>query len=302
MSVRSRWIGVVMLTTLAISVTACGAHKHAPHSKPPTPVVRVHVADPGSIAALPFRTAEALGLFAHEHVRVQITSRAQAQMVVGPAGKGWPVLGYLSIRPDILLMSPIYDPQFRLAALDHLPMVSSTAINQAKPWAEKILALHHVTASTWTTMTPAQIQQLWRRRHLPWVLVGLEEAQRLRAVDPKSTVLAWLGASTGPVPNVVISGQDSTPAATRFLSALNLALWYLNTTPASKTASALNQASPGFQWLVQSARHYQYWPSTTFPDQPAYNRRRTRFNPEWPAFAAGVNPKPARQALARLGE
>ncbi len=304
MNGRHGW-AVLTLGVMTAALSACGISFR--HAKPQaqTQIITVHVNQSASVSALPFRVAERLGFFTQNRLSVVPASPSRAEVVIGPAGKNWPIVGYVSIRPDMVLMAPIPDPQFRLAALNHLPMLMSADLAQEKPWLEKIFAAHHATISGWTTLKPRRINALWRLHHLPWVLVTLQEAQHLRALDSKSVVLAWLGASTGPVPSWVVTSKHTGPAVAHFLNALNLALWYLNTTPAANAASDLSSAANNLirsTWLIKAAQHYQYWPVTTFPNQNTYDRRRAMWNSDWPAYQTAVNAIPADQALATIGK
>jgi hypothetical protein len=104
---------------------------------------------------------------------------------------------------------------------------------------------------------------------------------------------------------VVVSAREHAGARlSRLLAGLNLALWYLNTTPPSVAAAQIS-GRPGDSRLIEilhEARRYHFWPATTFPDEAAFLRRRNVFNPNWPTYFDAVNPTPARQALADSGK
>ena len=294
---------IATVVILAGSLSGCGGPQR--QAVPPSyPVIRVHIAPNAGLSELPLTIAQKLGFLAHEHVQVQWRPANESGVDIGPAGSAWPLVGYLSIRPDLILVAPNPDPAFRLRSLDHLPLAASQATASERSLAEKILAMHHAHLSHWSVMPTNMIEQLWSHHHLPWVLVNLGQAQRLKTIDPSTVVLAWLGASTGPIPNWGITVKRPNIPIVQFLSALNLALWYLHTTSPKTLAQKLsgNQPNPVLARLIRKAQRYQYWPLTTLPDAPTYNRRRTMWNPSWPSFTQAVDTKAARQALSESGK
>lgn len=283
-------------------VTGCGAHqpRHNANPQPLFPTLTVRTTSMSTLSRLPLTVAQKLGLFADVHVKVVWTQSEEAEATVGIPGSGWPIVGYVSTRPDLVLVSPVPDPHFRLRALNHLPMVYANPTAPEQGWAQSILAAHRATVSHWDAVPFREILSLWKHHHLPWVLVTLSEANRLEAIDHHSVVLAWLGASTGPVPSTVVSARQDTPRVMRFLRALNIALWYLQTSRPATLAEVLSpdRASPR---VLAQALHYHYWPVTTYPDTAAFDRARARFQPEWPTYGTAVNPTPAAQALNETG-
>lgn len=296
-------IATLALTLLLFGLAACGgpARQSKEHH---FPVLTIHLASSPALSALPFILAQKLGLFSNAHLDVQESPLNQAAFYIGPVGQFWPILGYLTMRPDILLVSPTADPGFRLRALNHLPMVMSHTLQSSQSLAERILVAHHAHISTWSLRPTSAIDDLWHRHRLPWVLVTLKEAERLRAINAHTVVLAWLGASTGPIPAWAIEQARGGHHLNQLLGALNTALWYLHTTPPATVAAALSQGhqNPTLTALLRAARHYQYWPVTTFPDQAAYDRRKTHWDPAWPAYQQAIDSTAARQALRDSGE
>lgn len=286
---------------LLLLLVGCGPSP--PRQKIGLATLTVYVNQGDPVPLVPLRVAEDLGFFHANRLRVAIVhQRAQAAVRIEPIGMSWPTVGYLTIRPDLLLLSSTPDPQFRLSALNHLPLPASINLTPQKPLVEKILAAHHAVLSHWSMLSNPTIQALWRRHHLPWVLVPLSEAAKLYILDPHTVILAWLGASTGPVPSwVVASPHASQTQVAHFLAGLDLALWYLHTTPARHIAQVLhNSQHPINAWMLKTALHYHYWPVTVFPTASAYNRRKEVFNPDWPSYSGAVDPKPASQVLGTL--
>lgn len=300
MAGRNVWWAVCSIAILTLA--GCGVAQKSAAPEKTIPTLAVHEANLDRLSALPLAAAQTLGFFQHDHLRVEWTPKSQATVFIGQAGGTWPIVGYVMTRPDMVLMSPVADPQFRLRALNHLTMVASMRALQERPLAEKILAQHRAHISTWSGKSFQTIEMLWQRHHLPWVLVTLQQAEQLWTLDPHSVVLSWFGASTGPIPQLVITARQSNAKVARFLNALNLALWYLHTTPPTEAASALGDATTGAHGarLLRDALHYQYWPATTFPDSSSYNRARALWTPTWPAYQHGVDPQPARQALSMM--
>ncbi|NMP21252.1 hypothetical protein [Sulfobacillus harzensis] len=299
MRVSKRLSSGVLL--LSLILTGCGAKAANPQeSQSPYPVLRIHVGDVSRMSQLPLIVAQKLGFFANLHLSVRTTSKA-APVTVSTPGTRWPLVGWVATRPDLMLMAPIPDPHFRLRALSGLPMPYASGVASEMVWAKAVLSHQRTRISAWHPMRFTEIEALWKRHHLPWVMVNLAEAQRLHSIDPKSVTLAWLGASTGPVPAVAVSAESEGPRVSRFLAALNLALWYLRTTPPGTVARSINQ--PGLSArAIRAALHYQYWPATTYPDAAAYNRARTLLEAAWPAYGKAAVLQDARQALKEFGK
>ncbi len=282
---------VMGLGALLLSITGCGAAQSR-KSHQSWPQLTVQVQGAGSLDLAPLILAQKLGFFQENRLLVTITQNREP-VSIGPTGKSWPLIGYLTLRPDMVLISESPDPAFRLRALNHLPLVLSQPLVGQRQLAENVLSAHHAQITRWSVLSNEDIQSLWRHGHLPWVLVTLEEAARLKAINPKSAILAWIGASTGPIPSIIITADTINSRETRFIDALNLALWYLHTTPANTIAQNLGEKRS----LIEEALRYQFWPATTFPDPAAYIRGRIPWNPHWPLYQQAVNPVPARKAL-----
>jgi hypothetical protein len=297
-----RILTLLMIVLFLTMMVGCG-----PTSKGPRPIalptITVYLDHSDPAALVPFQLADDLGVFRTQGLRVRLEHQPSgADVMISPVGQHWPIVGYVTVRPDLLLLAPLADSQFRLRALNHLPMPTSTNLRAQANLVEKILATHQAVLSHWTMLPMSTITTLWRHRHLPWVLVTLPEATRLFAIDPHTAVLAWLGAATGPIPSWVVTAANAPPTLVdRFLAALDLALWYLNTTPVRQIASVLRthhaSVSP---WMLKRALHYGYWPTTVFPTSSAYNRCRDTWDPNWPVYEEAVDPHPAEKALGEV--
>lgn len=271
-----------------ISLAGCGST-----TKPAYPAVTVKVASDEPLSKIPFEVATRLGFFSK--VTIQWSQTSASQLRVASPSPNSPILGYLVVRPNLELLAPIPDPHFRLRSLNNLPMVISQSATHEQPLAERVFSAHRAHVRRYEVLSLNEIERLWRRHHLPWVLVTLNEAQKLKSLDAHSVVLAWIGASTGPIPVEVLTARSSSHIPS-VLHGLNMALWYLNTTPAKKIAEVLGQ--PDLAAAIRQARRYNLWPSTTLPDESTYIRGQRWFS-DWPPYQTAVNPKLARQALLR---
>ena len=293
---RKRNFTTVVLGSLLVAITGCGPA--SAHKIPNTwPELKVQIKSVAGLDVAPLNLAQKLGFFQQNHLRVTTTQKAES-LSIGPAGSTWPLIGYLTTRPDMVLVSESPDPAFRLRALNHLPMMVSQSLASQRNLAQDIFSAHHAQITQWSELSNKEIQILWRRRHLPWVLVTMEQAERLKAISPHTAILAWMGASTGPIPSVAIASTKVDSQVVHFLDALNLALWYLHTTPSKTIAQTLGVS----QGLVKKALRYQFWPLTTFPDGAAYTRGRLPWHPGWPFYERGVNTDAGRRALSGPSE
>lgn len=298
---RSLMVGSALV--LCIGLAGCGVQPKSATPSHPDPILTIHIKDVTRLATLPITIAEKLGFFQKEHLAIDLTSKTAA-VTIAPAGTVWPIQGYLASRPDLVLISPMPDPHFRLRALNALPIIYSHQVQPQQSLAESILARHHAHVSAWNRLSFHHIETLWKRHHLPWALVTLNQAVRLQSVDPKSVILTWLGASTGDIPSIVISASPETPKLVPFFKALNLALWYLYTTPSGSVARALAEPSTSsavWSKTIADAVHYRYWPATTFPDATLFNRSRAVWSPTWPTYQKSVDPALAKDALKESG-
>lgn len=296
---HARKLVVGILGSVLIGLAGCGGP--AQPSNPPSELatVTVHLAASDPLSTLPVLIAKNLALFKQEHLHV-IWTQERANITVGMAGNEWPIRGIVAQHPDLVLLSPVPDPHFRLRALNHLAMIYSPQTTFQLTMARYIFARHRVQISSWTAVPFSKLETLWKQRHLPWALVTLSQSLRLKRLDAGTTVLSWLGASTGSVPTAVITATHEGPLLPRFLAAVNLALWYLHTTPSAQIG-ALFPHNKLFGAAIKQALQYQYWPTTTYLDQTVYDRGRAEWSGAWPHYSAGVSTHDARQALKESG-
>ncbi len=282
---------------LSCVLAACGTTpKPGPQASYPT--VRVYVQHPQNLGMLPLRVAERLGFFSQQHINVDwVSTPNDAPLRVENAGVHYPIDGLVMEKPDLLLVSPLPDPHFRLYSLNHLPMVYARSEAAWVPYLKAVLVQHHVIPTTLTALGISQIKEHWQQNTLPWVVVSLTEYYQLRHVVPHTTILAFLGAATGPIPVTVITGVNKNALA--FVSAINLALWYLYTTKPDVIASLLSPSTPTTGRILAQALHYHYWPNTVVITQSLYQRGQSLFGTakSWPSYATSVNVKLAQAAL-----
>lgn len=291
-------MGLVALTIFA----ACGT---PPSPPPPTyPAIKVYVQNFSSIALLPVRIAQDLGFYQSQHVTVQwVSSPSSASLWVEGPGLHYPIDGWVTQQPDAILLAPRPDPHFRLRSLAHLPIIYCRGLDTTLPIVSAVLRAHHAIPSSLEPMSESKISSLWADHQLPWAIVSLRMWRKLTREAPSTSVLAWFGASTGAIPVNVISGNSQETLA--FMSAVNLGLWYLNTTPAAQIANLLktSQKNPGLAPpVIKMAQKHNLWPLTVVLPQSAYQRAVLLMVPSalWPSYKTSVNTKIAEEALTRL--
>ncbi len=293
---RSTWVLVIGL--LAV-FTGCGqiSHKAAESS---FPVVRYALNTSSTLAALPLQVALKLHLFQNERIQPKISARAKANLVVSESNPSWPLIGYLGSRPDLLIISPGPDPHFRLRVLNHLPVVYAANLRPYLGLIHGVMNLNR-TDPSFHSAPFRHLETLWKEHRLPWAMVSLSQYFALRQKDPHSVILNWLGASTGPIPVITISGHST--HSVQFLRALNLALWYIHTSSPEQIAHVVgdNPRDLVLTQAIQKAMHFDLWPETTLISPQEYNRGRALYGlgtrDIWPPYFAGVNAKLSRQAL-----
>lgn len=290
---------VLILAALASLLSACGSVTR-PHPKASYSAVAVYVQHPQSLGMLPLKVASRLGLFSQQHLQIDWVKSAQhAAIQVANIGSQYPIDALVTQRPDLVLVAPFPDPHFRLHSLTQLPIVYANSETSQVPYLKAVLSLHHVVPKPLSAMGLPQITASWRQKVLPWVVVPLVDYYQLKRVVPHTTILAFLGASTGPVPVTVITGANKNALA--FVSAINLALWYLSTNKPQTIAHLVSDsgASPFSVPIIKQALHYQYWPTTVVLTPSLYQRGQS-FLPKsssWPNYATSVDVKLAEAAL-----
>ncbi len=283
----------------AATLTACGTPSQK-SAQPPWPTVKVSVNTDSSLLTLPIQIAQNLNFFSREHIRVEIVQNSVASLYVSHSPKVWPLLGNLASKPDLFLIAPAPDPHFRLKALNHLPLCFAANLKSDDPLIRSIMALNQ-THPYLEALSFGQIENLWKKRQLPWAIVDLSQYLRLDQQGPHSVILNWLGASTGQIPMVIIAGRS--PNTVEFLRALNLALWYIHTSSPTTIAHVLNSTRQKF-WRQQIVMglHYDVWPPTTYISPQEYNRGRALYGlisqETWPPYYSGVDAQLSRQAFS----
>ncbi|MCY0864749.1 MAG: hypothetical protein OWQ57_07360 [Sulfobacillus sp.] len=296
---RLKWLALGITLLWGLLLAGCGVQPPPVETAPPL-VINDTVNN--AVLTLPIVVADRLGLFAHQHLRVILRPDPAAPLSLSWAGSRWPIEGVLAVRPDLVLVSPIPDPHFRLRALRHLPLFLTPAATPEEAWARQVLALHQVVGNDWKVIPKAEVLSLWAQRRLPWVMVPLSEWPALKNRAPDSRILAWIGASTGPLPTVVITGHPARPGQlTTFLAAVNLALWYIHTTPAAQVAQLIGRPTAEEIATIRQADHYGIWPAVTRLDPATYRRGRQFWATGWPDYETGVRNHSADAALTFHG-
>lgn len=285
---------------LALSAVAVGLWLRQPFpAPPPQATVSVTLASRDPFFLLPYLLAERLGSFADLHLAVRQAANAPVQLGTPLAGPH-PVTGYLALYPDLVLVSPEPDPHFRLIQIKELPLAYQ-ADADVIPWATRVFAQHHVQPRAFEALSTSAILRLWSSGRLPYAVVDLPLLLRLQQQRPQPSVLAFFGASTGPLPAFTVNGKST--YLDRLLAGMNLSLWYLHTHPANTVAKLLGGAgglsSAEWQQVIRLGLHYRLWPSTTYPDSARW-RRLALFWQAVPSYPAAVDPNPALAALRWL--
>lgn len=290
---------MLLCIVLSCALTACGTARR-PSPEVAYPVVTVYVQPSTNLSTLPLQVAQRLGLFAQQHIRVKwVRHQDEATLEVGHAQPPHPIDGLVTQKPDLVLVAPVADPHFRWRSLTHLPVFYAKGAATLEPYLKAVMAAHQVVPEELDALNFSQIMDRWQQKTLPWVVVTLQDYFQLRGAVPHSTVLAFIGASTGSVPVTVITGTS--PHALAFVSAVNLALWYLHTTSPESIAQLLraDRPNPFLGSVVKRALHYQYWPTTVVLTPSLYQRGQRLLAPlgPWPPYTTRVDAKLAEAAL-----
>ncbi|MBX5466853.1 MAG: hypothetical protein K6U14_05065 [Firmicutes bacterium] len=267
--------------------------------QPPAPVLPVALTGGDPLLAMPWFVAQRLGAFRTVGV---LPEPAPGGIRLGPP-LPWtaPVMGYLAVRPDVVLVAPTADPHFRWAQVQALPLAYQADDPAVRTWTEAVLAQHSVRPRSWEPLSQKAIAQLWPRQYLPYAVVPLTAVPTLERLCPTTHILAFLGGSTGPLPILTVNGRN--PALIRFLAGLNLGLWYLHTEPPNRIGRLLAgvDGRSAAEWAKLDAlgRRYRLWPATTYPDAALWHRLE-QWQPTAPDYRAAVEPEAALSALQLL--
>ena len=224
---------------------------------------------------------------------------------IGPADS-FPVDGVLAWRSDAVLITPGSDHSFRWADLKHWPELATAGLdrNQAD-WLKAVLVDHGVGATQVDFLSIDAARRLFAGGHLPWLVLPLEDAALL--ISQGAYAATFLGASTGPVPALIISGTNR--ELPLLLAALNQAEAIIRTTSARDLAAMVARDYPGYkesalQSLIATGQGLGLWPPTTFLGSDVYERGRALLagiGVMWPDYSAGVRSAPELAALSHAG-
>ncbi|MCY0908838.1 MAG: hypothetical protein OWR62_10660 [Sulfobacillus thermotolerans] len=280
-----------------LTLAGCGETSVPPQPAWPTVTVSLNV--PSRTLRLPLTIAQNLNLYRDQHIQVRWTHSSSAMIHVDWVPGRWPMAGSIASAPDIFLAAPQADPHFRLRQLSHLPVDYASTLTTNLALINAVMTLNQTRPDLHPLPWP-EIEHLWAQRHLPWVLVTLAQLQTLTKINPHTVTLNWLGASTGPIPDVTISGRSA--HLSQFLAALNIALWYIHTTPAPTLVKVLRPSNPAlWNTLIKQGVQHHLWPATTRISAQEYNRGRALYGLEgsipWPPYYSGVDIAASDQAF-----
>lgn len=287
---------------LAVAVAVLGGCGSPPSRTLRPPALRpiAVVLPPASISLLPVWLAIRDGGLARLGYRLAPT--AHASLTIGPPGR-WPIDAIIAWRPEWCLVTPGPLPFFRWRDLAQAPLLPVSGLS---PYGEalvrSVLAEHGVRHVVFDVLGAPDATRLFATGHLPWLLLPLVPALQL-AQRQRGHIAAFLGASTGPVPTLVVSGRGA--GLRPLLAALNLALSQLAATPPASLTPSLAAAFPAvprglLTEAVSTAVGLSLWPPTDFPDSATYDAGRALLGSvgqTWPPYSAGVDSEAAREAL-----
>ena len=294
---KSTW---ALIAGMLVVLTGCGQTPDK-ISSPSLPVVRYTLNTSSSVGTLPLEVALKLHFFQDEHLQLKRSSRSRAELIISESVPSWPVIGYLANRPDLVIVSSAPDPHFRLKNLNHLPMVYAANLYPSLGLIQGVLHLNRTFPSLRPVSFP-HLESLWTEHRVPWALVSLRQYFALRQKDPNTLILNWLGASTGPMPVITVSGHSN--HSVQFLKAINLALWYIHTSSPRQIAQVVagNSKNPVLPSTIKTAVRLNLWPQTTLISPQEYNRGRALYGLGsrniWPPYFDGVNIQLSRKALS----
>jgi hypothetical protein len=222
---------LIALILVSLLLTACGIGRRSrtPSSRL-TPVRLEWHAD--TLAALPACVAEREGWLSHAGFRLE---RKAGGGTLGPPG-AWPVAAVILQRSEWVLASSRAEPDFRWRDLKNLPLGEVALDAHQRSLILGMLAEHGVTEVHWDSVPAQDAPRLLADGHVPWALMRLVTAVRLRL-----KILAFVGAAQGPVPAAVIQAPSEPPA---FLAVLNRALAFVRDHGAGSIAETVKQCYP----------------------------------------------------------
>ena len=283
--------GLVFAAALALALAGCGPRATRPRAR--GQVVKV-AATPHALALLPLYVAAAR--VRDPNLTLEWVRRAPIIVAIQPLP---PVAAFLLVRPDLVLVSPLADPNFRWRDLGRVPLTAADAAPSDLKLAAVVLKEHGVRSAI-TPLPLSEAQRWFREGKLPYLLAPLLPALTLTA-GGRGAVLAYVGAATGPLPQAMLSGQS--PELPRLLPALNAALAYIVSHSPAAVAHLVRQDYPGvpphaLAAAIAAMDGLGAWPSTSYPARAIYEHAAALMGPAaWPPYSSTVDPRPAADAL-----
>jgi len=284
-----------------LALAACG-RTPAPKPSSRLKTLPVRIAAPTGISLLPLWVAEATGIWSEAGYRLVPTARAT--LTIGPAGQ-WPLLGLVAWRPEWCIVTRLPMEFFRWRDLAHVPVLPVTGVpSDARPVVQAVLTEHGVDGVTWDLLPPGDAVRLFEQGRLPWLLAPLVTGETL-VLHHHGYLAAFVGAATGPVPAVVVTGRG--PGAVTLLAGLNQALLEMEEMPAHRLARILHAHMPAIPVpvltaAVDTARALSLWPPSVYPDTATFltgQQLMQSVGVAWPTYSEAVDNGPARRAFAR---
>lgn len=286
-----RWRYRRWTAAAAVALAGCGPLAAGP---PRAPAAVVRVAGPtNTLGLLPLYVglARAPGKVTVEwtpHAALSLTDQAAA-----------PVTAFLLIRSDLVLLSPVANPNFRWRDLRGVPLTSTDVPPTELSVAGAVLTEHGVH----DTISPigwAQARRWFHEGRLPYLLAPLLPALALAAHE-RGAVLAYVGAATPPMPRLLLVGRG--PGLARLLPTLNTGLAYLASHPPATVAHLVRHDYPGvapglLALAIGTLDGLGAWPTTAYPARGVYQNAEELLGPSaWPRYSAVVDPAPAARTL-----
>ncbi len=291
-------LGLVLVLWLGAS--GCGPVSRPKPPRPALPRTRLTVTLAGSpLLALPLFVAEHAHLLREYGLSIRLA--ADGPIYIGPPA-AFPLDGLVAWRPDAVVLTPGPDAPFRWTDLKAWPKLPVAALDQSESaWLAAVLADHGLAGIPLERFSLPDALRLLAHHHLPWLVLPLVKAQGLLARGAYAA--GFVGASTGPVPALVVEGHGA--GLERLLAALNQADSLIASTPAATLAKMTARAYPGLAravltTLIATGQGLGLWPPASFLGRDVYERgRHLRIlaGIAWPDYSAGVKSAPELQAL-----
>ncbi len=291
MARRSRWRAAGPLVLAAAVLAGCAPRRAGPPAPPPGVVDLTGPTH--TLGLLPLYVGLAR---AAPTLTVDWTPDA-ALSLTDHAAK--PVTGFLLIRSDLVLLSPVANPDFRWRDLRGVPLTATDATAADERLVATVLAEHGVRDAI-TPLGWAEARRWFQGGRLPYLLAPLLPALAL-VTHNRGAVLAYVGAATPPMPRLLLAGRS--PQLARLLAALNAGLGYLTSHPPAAVALLVRHDYPGvapgvLAEAIGTLDGLGAWPPTVYPARGVYQNAEALMGPaQWPPYSAVVDPAPAAAAL-----